>query len=109
MFERAKNLAVTVNTYLSDFQCRAWCSRTNIACTQALFFFIIFVLFENIGGLASEASARERAQSARKKNKERLFSSSLTPTPLRWRSINPLWFIFYHPRSTDFEEEIESL
>ena len=109
MFERAKNLAVTVNTYLSDFQSGAWFSRTNIACTQTLFFFL-FVLFENIGGFASErASARERAQSARKKNKERLFSSSLTPTPLRWRSINPLWFIFYHPRSTDFEEEIEGL
>ena len=34
--------------------------------------------------------------------------SSPTTTLLRWRSINPLWFIFYHPRSTDFEEKIES-
>ena len=28
-------------------------------------------------------------------------------TLLRWRSINPLWFIFYHPSSTDFEEKME--
>ena len=34
---------------------------------------------------------------------------SPTTTPLRWRSINPLRFIFYHPRSTDFEEKIEGL
>ena len=31
------------------------------------------------------------------------------PTPLHWRSINPLQFIFYHPRSADFEEGIEGL
>ena len=29
-----------------------------------------------------------------------------TTTPLRWLLINPLRFIFYHPRSTDFEENI---
>ena len=28
---------------------------------------------------------------------------------LRWRSINPLRFIFYHPPSTEFEEKIERL
>ena len=28
---------------------------------------------------------------------------------LRWRSINPLQFIFYHARSTDFKEKIEGL
>ena len=32
---------------------------------------------------------------------------SPTTIPLRWRSINPLRFIFYHP--TDFEEKIEDL
>ena len=47
-----------------------------------------------------------RAKRAREKER-RLFFSSPTTTPLRWRSINPLWFIFYHPRSTDFEEKIE--
>ena len=31
------------------------------------------------------------------------------PTPLHWRSVNPLRFILYHPRSTDFEKEIEGL
>ena len=35
--------------------------------------------------------------------------TSPTTTPLRWRSINPLRFKFYHPRSTDFEEKIEGL
>ena len=30
-----------------------------------------------------------------------------TTAPLHWLSINPLRFIFYHPRSTDFEENIE--
>ena len=37
---------------------------------------------------------------------DRLFSSSPTPTPLRWRSINLPRFIFYHVCSTDFEEKI---
>ena len=74
-----------------------------LACTKTLFCFSI-VLFENIGELAS---ARERVRSARKENKE--LSSSPTTTRLRWRSINPLRFMFYHPRSTDFEEKIEGL
>ena len=30
-----------------------------------------------------------------------------TTAPLHWLSINPLRFIFYHPHSTDFEENIE--
>ena len=51
--------------------------------------------------------AREGARRARKKAKER--SSSPTTTLLRWQSINPLQFIFYHPRSMDFEEKIEGL
>ena len=59
-------------------------------------FIFLFVLFKNIGKLA------------RKKNKQhflhfRLFSSSPTTTTLRWRSINPLRFIFYHQRPMDFE------
>ena len=45
------------------------------------------------------------ARSARKKNIERLFSSSPSTTPLCWWSINLQRFIFYHPRSTDFEEK----
>ena len=40
---------------------------------------------------------------------DRLLSSSPTTTPLRWWSINLLQFIFYHSRSTDFEEKIEGL
>ena len=41
--------------------------------------------------------------------KRKIFSSSPTPAPLRWRSINPPRFIFYHTRSTDFEEKIDGL
>ena len=52
--------------------------------------------------LRAKRVCETRAWSARKK----IFSSSPTPTPLRWRSINPLRFIFHHPRSTDFEEKI---
>ena len=76
-----------------------------MACTQTLFF--LFVLFENIDSLASEASARER----KIKNVYFLLPSPLPPTttPLHWRSINPLWLIFHHPRSADFKEKIEGL
>ena len=35
-----------------------------------------------------------------------LFFFSFLPTPLDWRLINPLRFIFYHLRSTNFEEAI---
>ena len=70
----------------------------------ALFFFPFFSKTS-----ASEASVREQARSARRKNKERLFSSSPTPTPLRWRSINPLRLVFYNARSTDFEKKLEGL
>ena len=52
------------------------------------------VLFENSG---------ERARTSGEGDKEK----SPTTIPLRWRSINPLRFIFYHP--TDFEEKIEDL
>ena len=43
------------------------------------------------------------------KHVRRKNSSSPITTPLCWRSINPLQFIFYHPRSTNFEEKIEGL
>ena len=74
------------------------------------FFFFLLVLFKNIGELESEASTRERARSANKKNKERP-SIFFFPTtnPLSWRSINPLRFIFYQPRSTNFEGKIAGL
>ena len=68
-----------------------------LACTKTLFCFSYCSFRKHRG-------ARERA---RKENKE--LSSSPTTTRLRWRSINPLRFMFYHPRSTDFEEKIEGL
>ena len=48
----------------------------------------------------TSVSARERKV---------LFSSFHATNPLRWRSINPLRFIFYQLRSRDFEEKIEGL
>ena len=68
-----------------------------LACTQTLFYF-------SYRSFRKHRGARERA---RTENKE--LSSSPATTRLRWRSINPLPFIFYHPRSTDFEEKIEGL
>ena len=61
-------------------------ARMVVACTQTLFYFS-FRALENIGVRDSKG----------------------TPTPLRWRSINPPRFIFYHARSTDFEDKIEGL
>ena len=55
------------------------------------------VLFENNG------ERSERARTSAEGDKEK----SPTTIPLRWRSINALRFIFYHP--TDFEEKIEGL
>ena len=73
-----------------------------LACTETLFYFP-FVLFENIGELASEASAERGVRSTRLKNIERLFFSSPTNTSLTWRSTNPLkkieglWTGYYIP------------
>ena len=78
--------------------------RVSLYTDVVLFFFSFFSKTS-----ASEASVREQARSARRKNKERLFSSSPTPTPLRWRSINPLRLVFYNARSTDFEKKLEGL
>ena len=50
-----------------------------------------------------------RNQSQKQLVHRRCFIFLLVPAPLHWRSINPLQLIFYHPRSTDFEEEIEGL
>ena len=63
-----------------------------------IFFFTFFVLFENMG------------EHARKKNKERLFSSFPHPYLLALVvNRSPGVFVFYHARSTDFEEKIEGL
>ena len=88
-----------------------WAEPTRMAApslyTAVLFF---FVLFKDIKEFASEASARERARSAiTGKIKNYFLLPPPLRTPLRWRSINPSRFTFYHPRSTDFEEKIEGL
>ena len=67
----------------------------------------VFVLFENIGERASEAIVRERVRSARNKIKV----SFLLPHPysLALAVNKSAVFVFYHARSTDFEEKIEFL
>ena len=61
-----------------------------LTCTQTLFHFS----FRSFGKTWAFARAK-RAKQAR--------------TPLHWRSINSQRFIFYHARSTAFEEKIEGL
>ena len=68
-----------------------------LACTQTFYF--SFVHHER-RAWENEHGARER---------KNLFCSSSTTTSLHWRSINPPRFIFYHVRSTDFEEKIDGL
>ena len=63
-----------------------------------LFFFSVFWKTSACSRARREREQSERARCARKKN-----------TPLRWRSINPPRFIFYHARSTNLEEKIEGL
>ena len=55
----------------------------------------------------SEASTRAKRTGESERGASIFFFPH--PTPLRWRSINPPRFIFYHARSTDFEEKIEGL
>ena len=57
-------------------------------CKQALIFLYVLCSFWK------HWRARERSERARKKNKERLFSSSPISTSLRWRSMNPPVFYF---------------
>ena len=66
--------------------------RAVLACTQTLFYF----------------SFRSFRKHRRAREKGNLFSSSPTPTPLVLAVNNsPAVFIFYHARSTNFEEKIE--
>ena len=58
-----------------------------LACTQALFYF-------SFRSFTKHRRAK-RARSTRKKNKS-------TPTPLRWRSINPPWYIWVCEQATLF-------
>ena len=67
-----------------DFHACLWIVLSELACTETLFY-SSFRSFQNIGECAS------------------------TTTPLRWQLINPMRFIFHHPRSTDSEEKIEGL
>ena len=65
----------------------------SLACTQTLFYFSFRSFRKH--RWAHELSKRARTSVEREKD-----SSSSTPTPSCWRSINPLRFIFYHARST---------
>ena len=72
--------------------------------TDVVSFFFSFFWKLNIGEHAGEARESERGTRERKKQ---IFSSSPNPCLLALASINPPQFIFYHARSTDFEEKIE--
>ena len=67
----------------------------NVACKQTLFYFSFHPFQKHRRARGNERGVRER--------------KIPTTTLLRWRSINPLRFIFYHPRSTHFQEKIEGL
>ena len=73
--------------------------------TDVVLFFVSF--FSKTSASSRAKLARENERGARER--KCLFSSSPTTTPLRWRLINPLRFIFHHPFSTDFEEKIKGL
>ena len=81
-------------------------SPSVLACTQTLSYFS----FRSFRKHRRAKRACENKQGAREgKIKKGFFSSSPTPTPLRWRSINPLRLVFYNARSTDFEKKLEGL
>ena len=86
--------------YISKLHFRKMMSSDVLACKQTFYF--SFHSFQ-------KRWQAKRARRARKKNKEYVYLSSPTTTPLRWQPINPLRFIFYHPRSTDFQEKKEGL
>ena len=77
-------------------------------CLLSVWIFLNFSLYTDVVLFFFSASALGRARRARKKNKE-LFSSSPTPTALRWRSINLPRVLFFITRSTDLEEKMEGL
>ena len=72
-----------------------------VACTHTLFYFS----FRSFRKHLRACKGARTSAATRKKNKE-LFSSSPTTTRFCWWSINLLRFIFYHLRSTDFEEKL---
>ena len=72
--------------------------KKHLACTHHCLIFL-FVCFENIGERSSEASEREN---------EKIFFPYLHSLALVINK-SPAVFIFYHARSTDFEEKIEDL
>ena len=69
----------------------------------------VVTFFFSFFSSAREKLAREneRGPRERKIKNDHIFSSSPNTTPLRWRSINLTRFIFYHARSTDYDEKIE--
>ena len=110
--ERATTINSCNGIFISEFIFRyAFPAKNNwkipnISCKQTLFYFS-FCCFQNVGELVSKTSAWKRAGSARKKIN--YFLLPLPLPPCAGGQFNPLRFIFYHPRSTDFEEKIEAL
>ena len=79
-----------------------------LACKQTLFCFSFRSFFSKTSASSRSSRGLENERGVRER-KTNLFSSFPTPTPLRWWSINLPRFIFYHARSTNFEEKIEVL
>ena len=76
--------------------------------TDVVLFFFSF--FSKTSASSRAKRACENKRGAREgKIKNVYFLLPPTPTPLRWRSINPLRLVFYNARSTDFEKKLEGL
>ena len=82
--------------------------KCRLACTQTLFYFSFRSFRRHL-----RAREKEKYNVCRhlweKWGLLSFFFPQHYPLALSWRSINPLRFIFYHLRSTDFEEKIEGL
>ena len=77
---------------------------------HSLYTDVVLFFFSLTGERASEARARERARSERKKNKERLFSSSpMHAFPLALADNKSPAVLFSYARSTISKEKIDGL
>ena len=89
--------------------------KCRLPCTQTLFYFSFRSFRRHLRARKNERGARERKiENVCRHLWEKwgllsFFFPHHYPLALSWLSINPLRFIFYHLRSTDFEEKIEGL
>ena len=102
--QNTNSLIVTIENY--SFKCALLWQYSSGKANTSKFpsrwrcFIFLFVLFKNIGELASEVSARERTH-----HYPHHYHYPLALVVNK----SPAVYIYYHPRSTDFEEELEGL